>query len=69
MRGVGYVTCSNACRALVGKREGEKPLGSPALGRRIIKKLTSRKWVWRSWTRFVWLRIGTGEHDKETAGL
>jgi hypothetical protein len=53
----------------VGKREGERQLGNLTLGRRIILKLTLKKWIWWSWTRFVWLRIGTGEHAKETAGL
>jgi hypothetical protein len=45
----------NACRLLVGKPEGKRPLGRPRL-----------RWVYNNkmdlggvgWTEFVWLRIG-----------
>jgi hypothetical protein len=40
----------NACKLLVGKPEGKRPLGRPR-----------RRWDGVMWTGLVWLRIGTGE--------
>jgi hypothetical protein len=48
----------DACRILVGKSEGKRPLGRP--GRRWENNI---KWISRSgmgaWTGLIWLRIGT----------
>jgi hypothetical protein len=33
----------------------------PDIGRRIILKWIYKIWGWRTWTGFVWLRIGIGD--------
>ena len=35
-------------------------LGDPGVDGRIILKCNSKKWDGESWTRLIWLRIGTG---------
>ena len=45
-------------RALLGKPEGERPLGRPRLGGRIVLRWIFRKWGVEVWTRLSWLRIG-----------
>ena len=45
-------------RALLGKPEGERPLGRPRLGGRIVLRWIFRKWDVEVWTRLSWLRIG-----------
>jgi hypothetical protein len=50
----------NVCRLLVGKPEGQRPLGRPR--RRWIDniKMDLLEIGWVVWTGLVWLRIGTG---------
>jgi hypothetical protein len=45
---------------LVGKPEGERPLGDQGVDGRIILRWIFRKWVVGVWTKLGWLRIGTG---------
>jgi hypothetical protein len=46
----------NACRILVGKPEGKRPLGRPDVGRwTILKWILDRM----GWIGFIWLGIGT----------
>jgi hypothetical protein len=47
-------------RVLVGKPEGKRPLGDPAVDGRIILRWIFRKWDVGVWTGWSWLRIGTG---------
>jgi hypothetical protein len=47
----------NACRILVGKSEGKKPLGRPRNRWEDNIKIPRRKSVLEG---FIWLRIGTG---------
>jgi hypothetical protein len=28
---------------------------------RVILKLILKKWIWRAWTEFIWLRIGESD--------
>jgi hypothetical protein len=44
---------------LVGRHEGRHHLGDPGIDGRIILKCIFKKWD-GAWTRFSWLRIGTG---------
>jgi len=46
-------------RFFVGKRDGRKPLGRPAIDGRIILRWIFRKWDVGVWTGSSWLRIGT----------
>jgi len=43
-----------ACRVLVGKPVGNRPLG------RIILRRIFKKWDGERWTGLIWLRKGTG---------
>jgi hypothetical protein len=57
--GRAYITHGNkrnACRTLVGKPEGKRPLGKP---RRLWELIV--KWILykQDWTGLMWLRIGT----------
>jgi hypothetical protein len=51
---------SNACRLLVGKPEGKRPLGRQDVGGWIILGWILERWDGVIWTGLVWLRIGTG---------
>jgi hypothetical protein len=44
---------------LVGKPEGNRPLGRPKHRWRILEWIF-RKWDVRAWTGSMWLRIGKG---------
>jgi len=46
-------------RVLVGKREGNSPLGRPRRGW-IILRWIFRKWDGGTWSGLIWLRIRTG---------
>jgi hypothetical protein len=49
----------NAYRLLVGKPEGERPLGSPR--RRWMDNIRIfERWEGVTWTGLLWLRIGAG---------
>jgi hypothetical protein len=45
---------------LVGKPEGNRPLGTPKLGGLIILRWVLEREVGVVWTGLVWLRIWTG---------
>jgi hypothetical protein len=45
-----------ACRVLVGKPEGKRPLGRNT----ITLKWIFKRWDEEAWTGLIWLRIGTG---------
>jgi hypothetical protein len=45
---------------LLGKLEGNCPLGRSGVDGRIILRWTFRKWAASSSTESIWLRIGTG---------
>jgi hypothetical protein len=52
-----------ACRVLMGRPEGKRPLGIPQ--HRWEDNCKMYKWIfWKwdvgAWTRFIWHRIGTG---------
>jgi hypothetical protein len=49
-----------AYRALMGKREGRRPLGRPRRRWEDNIKMVLREVGWGTWTGSVWLRIGTG---------
>jgi hypothetical protein len=52
----------NACRLLVGKLEGKRPLGRPRRRCSDNIRMDLGEVVWDCmWTGLVWLRIGTGE--------
>jgi hypothetical protein len=66
MRWTGHVTRigekRNACRILVRKPEGKRPLGRPRRG--WVDKIKTHLMLDSMglvWIGFVWLRIGTGE--------
>ena len=48
-----------ACRVLMGKPEGRDLLEDPGIHGRIILRWIFWKWE-EAWTRFIWLRTGTG---------
>jgi hypothetical protein len=50
----------SAYRVLVGKLEGDSPLGRSDVDGRIILRCIFRKWAVRESTGSIWLRIGTG---------
>jgi len=50
----------SAYRVLVGKLEGNSPLGRSGVDDRIILSWILRKWTVRASTGSIWLRIGTG---------
>jgi hypothetical protein len=47
-------------RVLVGKPEGRRRVGRPRLTREDGIRMDPREISWGVWTRFDWLRIGTG---------
>jgi hypothetical protein len=49
-----------AYRALVGKPEGTRPLGSPRRRWEDNIKMDLREVGWGAWTGSIWLRIGIG---------
>jgi hypothetical protein len=50
---------TRAYRVLVGKPEGKRPLGRLRRRWEKILKLSIKKSVGRTWTRFIWCRIQT----------
>jgi hypothetical protein len=50
----------SAYRVLVGKREGDSPLGRSYVDGRIILRWIFRKWAVRESNGSIWLRIRTG---------
>jgi hypothetical protein len=48
-----------ACKVLVGKPEGKRPLGRPRPSGRIILKWIFKKWKEEALIGLIWLRIGT----------
>jgi hypothetical protein len=64
MRRVGHieriVEKRNACRVVMGKPEGDRPLKNVGVQRRIILKWILKEYN-GEWTRFVWLRIWRSE--------
>jgi hypothetical protein len=50
-----------AYRALLGKREGRRPLGIPRRRWEDNIKMDLREVGWGAWTGSIWLRIGTGD--------
>ena len=49
-----------AYRVLVGKLEGDSPLGRSGVDCRIILRWVFRKWAVRESTGSIWFRVGTG---------
>jgi len=47
-------------KVLVGKPQGNRPLGDPGIEGIIILSWIFRKWDVGVWTGLSWLRIGTG---------
>jgi hypothetical protein len=47
-------------RVLMGKPEGNGPLGRPIVDMRIILSWIFRNWDVRAWTGSSWLKIGAG---------
>jgi hypothetical protein len=47
-------------RFLVGKPEGQRPIGRPRPRWEENIKLIFRKWDVGIWTGLIWLRVGTG---------
>jgi hypothetical protein len=64
MRWAGHVARMgekrNACRLLVGKPEGKRPLEDQDVGGWIVLGWILERWDGGMWTGLVWLRIGTG---------
>jgi hypothetical protein len=50
----------DACRVLVGKPEGKKPLGRPRHGWENNVKMDLQEVECGTWTGLMWLRIRTG---------
>jgi hypothetical protein len=50
-----------ACRVLVGKPKGERPLGRPRHGWEDNIKMDLQEVGWGTWTGLIWLRLGTGD--------
>ena len=50
----------NVYKVLVGKSEGNSPLGNPGEDGRIILRWILRKWDVGAWIGPIWLRVGTG---------
>jgi hypothetical protein len=55
----------NACRILLGKQEGKRPLIDLDLGWKFILKWILEKYDGTVWTGLVWFRIGTSESSFE----
>ena len=51
---------AGACRVLVWKPEGKRPLGRPRLRREDNTKMHLQEVSWGTCTGFIWLGIGTG---------
>jgi len=64
MRWVGHVACigerRSAYRVLVGKPEGERPLGRPRLRWEDNIKMNLQEVGWGAWSGLIWLMIGIG---------
>jgi hypothetical protein len=53
---------------LVGKREGKRSLEDVGVNGKVMLKLIFNKSGLQILTGFIWLRIGSNEHDIETSG-
>jgi hypothetical protein len=64
MRWAGHVVYMgkkrNAYRILVGKPEGQRPLGRPRCRWKDNIQMDLREYDGVVWTGFIWLRVGTG---------
>jgi hypothetical protein len=49
-----------ACKDLVGKPEGKRPLGRPRHRWENNVKIDFQEVGWGAWTGFIWLRIRRG---------
>jgi hypothetical protein len=49
-----------AYRVLMGNSEGKRSLGRPRHRREDNIKMGLQQTGWETWTRVIWLRIGTG---------
>ena len=65
MRWVGHVARMvarrGACRVLVGKPEGKRPLGRPCVRWEDNIKMNFREISWGTWTHLICLRIGRSD--------
>jgi hypothetical protein len=64
MRCAGHVACvgegRGACRILVGRPEGRRPLGRSRRRWEDNIKMDLQEVGWGAWAGLIWLRIGTG---------
>jgi hypothetical protein len=52
---MGYMR--NAFKVLVGRHEGNRPMGDLGIDRRILLKWILKKLVITMWNEFIWFRI------------
>jgi hypothetical protein len=50
----------DVCKVLMGKPEGQRPLGRPRRRWEDNIKMDFQEMGWGTWTGLIWLRIGTG---------
>jgi hypothetical protein len=65
MRWAGHVACmgkrQGAYGFLVGKSKRKRPLGKRKILLEDNIKIDLQEVEWGTWTRLIWLRIGTGD--------